>query len=319
MKNDIFREISNKLNRDIEYYLRAWLPNGRREDNEYTALNPTRNDKNLGSFKISLKSGKWIDFATGDKGGDIISLYAYVNGITQSEALLALTSKDSYNYNMQYRRRSPAKVAKVAKPSQNPTNLLIAKLWKEAYNAKGSIVERYLLNRGYSGIIPDRIKCHPNLLHTPTNQSYPSMLCAVTLWPNYDTVIGLHRTFLDKETLYKANIINNKMMLGKVTGGAVMLALPGKTLILTEGIETALSVYLATNLSSWATLSTSGLESIKLPDLSITQEIIIGADNDKAGNNAANKLALRLLDVGYVVRIAKPNLINSDFNDLLRR
>ena len=41
---------------------------------EIVALNPRRADRNLGSFKVNRYNGRWCDFATGDKGGDPISL-----------------------------------------------------------------------------------------------------------------------------------------------------------------------------------------------------------------------------------------------------
>ena len=66
--------------------LRRWLPDGRRVGREYLARNPTRADRHAGSFKINLDTGRWADFATGDKGGDPISLAAYLNGCSQSEA-----------------------------------------------------------------------------------------------------------------------------------------------------------------------------------------------------------------------------------------
>lgn len=62
------------------------LPNGRLEGREWTALNPTRDDRRLGSFRINLNTGHWSDFATGDKGGDLVSLVAYVNSTSQSDA-----------------------------------------------------------------------------------------------------------------------------------------------------------------------------------------------------------------------------------------
>jgi putative DNA primase/helicase len=65
------------------------LPSGRLIAGEYVALNPTRSDRRPGSFKIKLtgaRVGCWCDFATGDKGGDIISLVAYLDGISQGEA-----------------------------------------------------------------------------------------------------------------------------------------------------------------------------------------------------------------------------------------
>jgi DNA primase len=66
--------------------LRRWLPDGRREGNEWVALNPTRADKHPGSFKVNLRTGRWADFATGDKGGDLISLAAHLHGLSQVEA-----------------------------------------------------------------------------------------------------------------------------------------------------------------------------------------------------------------------------------------
>ena len=69
------------------------LPNGRREGNEYVALNPRRGDRHLGSFRINLANGRWADFALADKsarGGDPISLVAYVLNIKQSEAARGL-------------------------------------------------------------------------------------------------------------------------------------------------------------------------------------------------------------------------------------
>jgi hypothetical protein len=39
------------------------------------------------TFKINLKTGQWSDFATTDaKGGDLISLFAYINSVSQGEA-----------------------------------------------------------------------------------------------------------------------------------------------------------------------------------------------------------------------------------------
>lgn len=62
------------------------LPSGKAVHKEWVALNPRRRDRSLGSFKINRLNCRWCDFATGDKGGDPISLVAYVEGVSQSEA-----------------------------------------------------------------------------------------------------------------------------------------------------------------------------------------------------------------------------------------
>jgi hypothetical protein len=66
--------------------LSRWLPGGRREGREYVALNPIRHDRHRGSFRINLNTGRWADFATGDRGGDVISLAAYLSHLSQIEA-----------------------------------------------------------------------------------------------------------------------------------------------------------------------------------------------------------------------------------------
>lgn len=66
--------------------LHRLLPGGKIISAEYVVRNPKRADRSPGSFKINLRSGRWCDFATGDKGGDPVSLVAYVEGVSQGEA-----------------------------------------------------------------------------------------------------------------------------------------------------------------------------------------------------------------------------------------
>jgi hypothetical protein len=62
------------------------LPKGKAIGRELVALNPRRADRNLGSFKVNRISGRWCDFSTGDKGGDPVSLVAFLAGVSQGEA-----------------------------------------------------------------------------------------------------------------------------------------------------------------------------------------------------------------------------------------
>lgn len=78
----------------FETLVREWLPGGSKSGAEYCVLNPTRTDHKKGSFLINLAKGIWSDFSTGDKGGDPVSLYAYLftNG-NQGEAATALAER----------------------------------------------------------------------------------------------------------------------------------------------------------------------------------------------------------------------------------
>ncbi len=70
----------------LEAFLAEELPDGQRKGNEWVAINPTRVDAKSGSFSINMNSCVWSDFATGDSGGDPVSLYAYIHDIKQGAA-----------------------------------------------------------------------------------------------------------------------------------------------------------------------------------------------------------------------------------------
>jgi hypothetical protein len=81
-----FGKINGAALAALPVLLQRWLPDGRRRGREYVARNPTRNDGHLGSFCINIATGRWADFADGAKGGDVISLFAYLRGIRQADA-----------------------------------------------------------------------------------------------------------------------------------------------------------------------------------------------------------------------------------------
>ena len=81
-----FKRIREAALASSESIVTRWLPNGRREGREWVAKNPRRADNSLGSFKINLRTGFWSDFKTGDRGGDLISLAAFLYDMKQDEA-----------------------------------------------------------------------------------------------------------------------------------------------------------------------------------------------------------------------------------------
>ncbi|BAU37881.1 hypothetical protein APT_00799 [Acetobacter pasteurianus NBRC 101655] len=71
--------------------LGRWLPDGKKRGHEWVARNPKRSDRKPGSFSVNLNTGRWADFAQADaRGGDVISLAAYLAGCSQYEAAAML-------------------------------------------------------------------------------------------------------------------------------------------------------------------------------------------------------------------------------------
>lgn len=81
-----FERIASTATARAPDIVRRWLPDGRQEGSEWVARNPLRSDRHLGSLKVNLRTGRWADFATNDRGGDLISLAAYLFALPMKEA-----------------------------------------------------------------------------------------------------------------------------------------------------------------------------------------------------------------------------------------
>ncbi len=91
MKPNINFEVINRaaLARLPELCAR-WLPDGHRHGREFVARNSRRADRRAGSFSVNLVTGRWADFAIDARGGDPVSLAAYLSGLSQVEAARSL-------------------------------------------------------------------------------------------------------------------------------------------------------------------------------------------------------------------------------------
>ncbi|MES2252475.1 MAG: toprim domain-containing protein [Pseudomonadota bacterium] len=208
------------------------------------------------------------------------------------------------------------------KLTPNPSNTYnqkqSKKLWQMSIAAEGTLVETYLRARSIQCDMPSTIRYVPSVKHTPTDTYLPCMIAIVTRWPGKEPV-AIHRTYLAPDGSCKADIKPNKMMLGAVAGGAVRLTEMKNVLIMAEGIETALSFMESDpGHAIWAVLSASNFQSLVLPELPLASIVIIAADNDKAGINAAKRSARKWTEEGRVVKIAIPPK-DMDFNDVLKR
>jgi hypothetical protein len=81
-----FQRVNSAAVAVLPALLSRWLPTGRRHGREWIALNPKRVDRRPGSFRVNMVTGRWSDFATGDAGGDAISLAAYLFDLKQAQA-----------------------------------------------------------------------------------------------------------------------------------------------------------------------------------------------------------------------------------------
>lgn len=210
--------------------------------------------------------------------------------------------------------RKPAEV----KPADKGLGDYIRQLWQASLPAKGTVAEAYLSARGLVSDIPAMLRCLPHHKHRPTETYWPIMLAGVTDYAG--SLQALHRTFLSVDGKSKAPVSPERMTLGAVIGCSVHLGKAGERLAISEGLETALSIMVATGIPAWAALSAGGIQRLILPPLPLAREVLICADNDAngVGQRAAETAAMRWYGEGRIVRIATPPQTGKDFNDLLR-
>jgi len=101
---------------------------------------------------------------------------------------------------------------------------------------------------------------------------------------------------------------------GATRGGAIRLYPAGETRAIAEGIETALAVRLATGLPVWASICAGGMARLIVPHE--VRLVVICADNDVAGLDAARALARRLLTEQRRVKLLTPDTPGADWADL---
>jgi putative DNA primase/helicase len=95
-----FKEIADAALNSIAILVPDWLPGSKTKSGEYSVRNPTRSDSHAGSFSVRMsgtKSGSWADFATGDAGSDLISLYAYIHYLDQYEAAIEVADEIGFS------------------------------------------------------------------------------------------------------------------------------------------------------------------------------------------------------------------------------
>lgn len=206
-----------------------------------------------------------------------------------------------------------------------PPVALLKDLWGFGCGLRGTDagpLQAYCVGRGLTRLnpLPD-VRYHPKLLYLDgRNRTYwPGMLARIM--DPAGRLVGLHRTYLDAATGRKAPVKAPKKVLRaraeKLTGSAIRLYAPSAILGLTEGIETAVAVQKATGMPVWATTSATLLTSVVLPPG--VRRVVIWADRDVAGRDAAQAAAERFRAEGRAVEIRFPKLARkSDWNDVLR-
>lgn len=187
------------------------------------------------------------------------------------------------------------------------------RLWGQCKPIEGTKGAAYLRGRGITCPLPPSLGWAADAYHAPSASWLSAMVADVSTG-------GVHRTFFHKGGQRIER--DAKMMQGPCAGGAVALSEgPLGTawpLVVCEGLETGLSLLsglMDRPATVWAALGTAGMKSLALP--MAAGELVIAADGDNPGLEAANCLAERAHSLGWRVLIW-PAPEGQDWNDVLR-
>lgn len=190
-------------------------------------------------------------------------------------------------------------------------------VWKESVpmdHASALPGRLYLLKRGLGKLedYPSELRFHKGLAYTDSNGRYMGQ------WPAIVARIrsadgkpaSLLRIYVGPEG-EKTSLPERKKMMSmpsdtSITGGAIRLMRPGKTLGIAEGVETALAAYLLTGIPCWSAFSAQLLEGF-IPPAGV-ENVIVFADKDRngRGEQAAKVLVEKLWKSGIRAGIKLP-------------
>lgn len=300
--------------------LADWLPDGTRKGKEYWAINPVRGDRKQGSFSINLHTGKWHDFASGDKGGDLVSLLAYLRGCRQVDAACIIAGQLGLLFGGDLKRDllseeiERQRMARKREHSLQQNDRETLAKWAQA----AACARRVWALAGPAD------PCQPYLVRKRIKPYHMrqrgSELLVPICWRG--ELVSLQRIKADGSKLFLSG--------GRITGCYCLFGHiePGIELFIVEGSATAAKLHEQTGKPVAAAMSAGNLlpAGLELKRLHPNAVLVVGGDDDRAkeaeGKPNAGKLAAihaaSMLDWKYVLPAWPKDapLHLSDFNDL---
>ena len=328
------RDLVAQLAANAEALARDLLPGGRRQAQEWKCSGNHFGEGD--SFCVHLsgaKAGVWCNFITG-QGGDALALVAQIACAGDMRAAVGWAKRwlghDTGHDAARPRRLAARPALSVVEGGAPDADELETRnkaraLFNAGLPLSGSPAARYLEGRGIDlAPLPDipALRYHAEVWSSEARRALPALLAAITAQDG--KFLAVHRTYLavaQSGRVTKAGLRHAKMSWGRYAGGSIALLTPkSSNLVLTEGVENALSVapYIDGAMLA-AAVSLSNLGRLLPPKR--TRSVLIVADND-AGNAVAQKALANAvkhyLALGLKVRVAHPPAGVKDANDLLK-
>jgi hypothetical protein len=261
-----------------------------------------------GCSRFSVNPGKAVFLCRGCKAGGsgAIDLKIFVSGCSFPQAIEALTGEPMPSADEA--RAAAAKRHAQEKATQAGQIETARWLWEQRRAPQGTVVERYLAARGYTGRIP------ATLAYLPARGDYPPALIAAFALPieldgelrapRNDDVRAVHITRLLPDGSDRRRDAAAKITIGAPLGFPIAIApvTDGLSLALCEGIEDALA-YRAAGFGAWAAGSSSYIGKELAAIMPPLETLLVERHPDEASYTAIAKLRALLATWSYVPEI----------------
>ena len=299
-----FAQIKQKYKENPIAVLQQLVGQGKIEGSDYVALNPRRNDSKLGSFRIDIQTGRFHDFATNDKGGSIIDLAMFVCNCGIVKAAQHLESL------FPFLACQPLAVQEILAKKKVVD---IRYIWKKSTIAEHEYLKNKKISLGNALVNNYKGRSYlviPLIDSIPSNQSEFTIKALQFIDEDGNkrfsgSFRGMFHIASDFDAGSPCGQYSEKSSDTKVCRKI--------TIILAEGYATARSIAESTDLFVIAAMSSCNLKNVveKISEQFPNSRIVIAADNDDAGRNAAQRVS----DIPNT-RIVYPTQGFKDFNDM---
>lgn len=272
-----------------------------RAGNEWKACCPFHADRSP-SFTIFDGGQRFHCFGCG-AGGDVLDYLQLAHSVDLREAAAMLEAGSV-----------PVVVQRSLPPEPERDTIGEARaIWRSAFPAAGTPAGTYLRARGIHTAIPESIR----FADLPYGRGGKPLPCLVAVIAGPDNKIaGIQRTYLRPDGAGKADVPAPKLSLGRIRGGAIRLTAAAAELIVTGGLEDALTLQQELGGAVWAATGEGNIASLQLPER--VRSVVIGADADASGERFAQEAAEAFSLQERRVRIVRPEPPHKDFNAWLR-
>jgi DNA primase len=262
---------------------------------DFKACCPFHSDRSP-SFTIYSGGQRWYCFGCGEQG-DVLDFLCKLHHVGLRDALGMLASG-------QVPPSNPA-----TSPSEKADTVPAARaIWQASAPIGGTLAEAYLRGRSLHLILPDSLR-FATLRYGSNGPLHPVLVASIV--DSSGELTGIQRTYLNDRGSGKLAVPKPKLSLGRIAGGAVRLAPPAGQVVVTEGIEDALTLQQELGLACWAAAGAGMLGKMHFPP--IVQSVAVGGDADDAGREAARKSAAVFASRGITATVFFPTF-GKDFN-----